>query len=145
MSHLTYVRIRSENDPDIPFLTQMYQKPEVAEYLAVSEAYFRYVTTAEDVHFCKVYVEHQLAGTLHLEKQGNVLSLAILIFPAFQGRGLGTGVLRDVQADSFGLCCDRIEAAIDESNDASIRLFERAGFTFVSREEELLHFAWPGK
>lgn len=143
MRHLTYERITSENDPGIPFLMQMYQQPEIAQYLSVGDKYFHYIANTADVYFYKVLQQHRLVGTLHLEKQGNLLSLAILIFPECQRKGLGTSILRDVQDDFFGLSCDRIEVAVDESNAASLKLFERAGFTFVSKEDELLYLAYP--
>lgn len=80
--------------------------------------------------------------TIHLEKCEDLLYMDILIFPEYQRMGFATSVVGDIQNDVFGLKFNRIEIAIDESNAASIKLFERAGFSFVSREDELLNFAY---
>ena len=37
---------------------------------------------------------------------------------------------------------DKIEVSIDKSNAASIKLFEKMNFKFVSVENELLNYAW---
>ena len=70
-----------------------------------------------------------------------LFSLGIFAIVTFEMR-LFTGMVADIQNDVFGLKFKRIEIAIDESNAASIKLFERAGFSFVSREDELLNFAY---
>lgn len=69
----------------------------------------------------------------------------ILIFPKFQRRGFAAKVVRDIQNDKFRLNYDKIEISIDESNIASRKLFENAGFTFVSKEDELLNFVYEKK
>ena len=56
--------------------------------------------------------------------------------------GFATSVVSDIQNDTFGLNFKRIEIAIDESNTTSIKLFERAGFSFVSKEDELLNYVY---
>ena len=66
----------------------------------------------------------------------------ILIIPEFQRMGFATRVIEDIQNDIFGHSYDRIEISIDESNIASLKLFENAGFTFVSKEDELLNFVY---
>ena len=50
--------------------------------------------------------------------------------------------MTDIQTDAFGLGFERIEVSIDQTNIASIRLFEKAGFVFVSQEEELKNYVW---
>lgn len=139
---LTYARILSENDVDIPCLKEIYQLPGVSRFLSISDKYFHYVVSTENVFFYKVYEAKKLIGAIHLEKHGNLLYMDILIFPEFQRMGFATRVMKDVQNDIFDLSYDRIEISIDESNIASIKLFENAGFSFVSREDELLNFVY---
>lgn len=55
MGNLTYKRMLIEEDIDIPQLRTIYQLPEIARYLSISESYFRYVTNTEDVYYYKVY------------------------------------------------------------------------------------------
>lgn len=141
-TELTYSRILSEDDSDISHLLEIYQQPAISRFLSISNNYFHYVTNTENVYFYKVYSSEKLIGTIHLEKCEDLLYMDILIFPEYQRMGFATSVVADVKNDAFGLKFKRIEIAIDESNAASIKLFERAGFSFVSKEDELLNYVY---
>ena len=142
MNELTYTRILTEDDSNIPHLLQIYQQPNVSQFISISDSYFHYVTNTPNVYFYKVYEKEKLIGAIHLEKNENLLYMDILIFPEFQKMGFATRIIKDIQNDIFGLNYDRIEISIDESNIASLKLFENAGFTFVSKEAELLNYVY---
>ena len=55
---------------------------------------------------------------------------------------LGASIVKDIQDDIFELGYKSIEISIDEENIGSLRLFEKAGFAFVSKEAELLNFVY---
>ncbi|MBQ7378987.1 MAG: GNAT family N-acetyltransferase [Clostridia bacterium] len=137
-----YRRIVSEEDADIPQISKIFQHPMVSQYLSIGDNYFHYVTNTENVFFYKVYQKEKLIGTVHIEKNDDLLYMDILIFPEFQRMGYATRVIKDVQKDIFGLNYNRIEISIDERNIASLRLFENAGFLFVSKEDELLNYVY---
>ena len=142
MGSLTYKKMIFENDADVPQLAEIYQVPEIARYLSIGDNYFHYVTNTENVHFYKVYKNGELIGTIHLEKQGTVLFMDILVFPRFQRAGLGARIVKDIQDDVFKLDYKSIEISIDEANFTSLRLFENAGFVFTSKEHELMNFVY---
>ena len=142
MGSLTYKKMIFENDADVPQLAEIYQVPEIARYLSIGDNYFHYVTNTENVHFYKVYKNGELIGTIHLEKQGTVLFMDILVFPRFQRAGLGARIVKDIQDDVFKLDYKSIEISIDEANFTSLRLFENAGFVFTSKEDELMNFVY---
>lgn len=142
MNELTYIRILSEEDADIPGLLRIYHQPQVSRFISIGDNYFQYVTGTENVNFYKVYASENLIGTIHLEKCKDTLYMDILILPEFQKKGFATRVIRDIQNDIFALGYKRIEISIDESNIASIKLFENAGFVLVSKEDELLNFVY---
>ena len=56
--------------------------------------------------------------------------------------GYATKMVKDIKQDILGLNYKKIEISIDESNLASIKLFENAGFIFVSKEDELMNFVF---
>ena len=142
MRSLTYKKMIFDNDADIPELVEIYQAAEIARYLSVGDNYFHSVTNTENVHFYKVYKNGELIGTTHLEKQGTILFMDVLVFPKFQRAGLGTKIVKDIKDDVFELGYKIIEISIDETNFASLRLFENAGFVFTSKENELMNFVY---
>ena len=142
MLDLSYKRIISEDDVDIPKLIVTYKKPEIVRYISISENYFRYVTENDEVYFYKIYESNKLIGATHIEKQGTTLFMDILVFPEFQRLGLGTKILKDIQDDIFGFHFERIEISIDEKNTASLKLFENAGFIRTSKDDELINLTY---
>ncbi len=141
MGKLTYTRLMCD-DADIPRFAEIYNMPEISRFLSISDNYFNYVTNTENVYFYKVYNCDELIGTIHLENQGAILFMDILIFPKFQRKGFGAEIIRDIQNNIFGLNFEKIEISIDKSNLASLKLFKNAGFEFVSKENELLNYIY---
>ncbi len=142
MSDLIYEKITWEKDRDIPLIEKMYLIPKISRYLSISDNFFSYVTTTPDVYFYKAYLNNKLIGVTHIEKQGELLYMSILVFPEFQRMGLGTKIIKDIQADIFNLGYERIQVSIAESNIPSVRLFEKAGFVRMSKEDDLINFAY---
>lgn len=141
-SALTYTRLLSDDDPDVVQLRQIYLMPNISQFLSIGNNYFYYVTHTKNVFFYKVYENKKLIGAIHLEKNENLLYMDILVFPEFQRMGFATRVIKDIQNDIFGFNYKQIKISIDESNAASIKLFENAGFTFVSKEDELFNYVY---
>ena len=142
MDNLIYTRMTQTDDADIARISAVYDLPEIARYIAIGEQYFNYVTGHETVYFYKIFDENALIGTIHLETQKDTLYLSVVVFSQHQNTGYGTKILTDIQKDVFGLGYKRIEVSIDETNIASIRLFEKVGFAFVSQEDELKNYVW---
>ena len=142
MDNLIYTRMTKTDDADIAQILAVYDLPEIARYIAIGEQYFDYVTGNENVYFFKIYDENVLIGTVHPETQDDTLFLSVVVFPHFQNMGYGTQILTDIQKDVFGLGFQRIKVSIDRANIASIRLFEKVGFAFVSQEDELKNYVW---
>ncbi len=77
------------------------------------------------------------AGFCWTEVRGRILHLHGLILKReFQGRGIGGGVLRDLEARYAGRV-DAIELGVHSSNAAALRLYERAGYRTVERKEDV--------
>lgn len=142
MDNVTYERMLSENDTDIPQLLKVYRMPVIARYLSISQTYFHYVTNTENVYFYKIYKNDQLVASTHIEQQGTILCLDVLVFPEYQRMGLGTKIIEDIQNNVLGLAYEAIEISIDERNTASLTLFENAGFIRVSKDAELINLVY---
>lgn len=142
MKKLTYKRIVSQEDKDIFLINEIHSKPKIMKYISIGDNYFNYVTTTENVFFYKVYKGRNFVGTIHLKKNDNIIYMDILIIPEFQKSGLGTKVINDIKDDIFNLSFKKIKVSIDENNIPSLRLFEKAGFKFVSQEEELKNYEY---
>ena len=138
---MTYERITSEVDKDIPYLNTIFEMPQISRYISVDkENFWRYVTETENVFYYKVVDDGALVGAVQLELASDVLYMDIMVIPEFQRRGIGTSIIRDIQNGVLPLSFERVEISIDESNIASIRLFEKMGFRFISKSDVLLKY-----
>lgn len=142
MQSLTYRKLLTADDPDVPRLSAVYHTPEVAQFIHLSDSFFLYVTGSRDVHFYKVYRGDTLVAALHLELQDAVLSMAVMVFPGCRRAGLGTRIVKDAQDDVFGLGHERIEVAVETENAASLRLFGKTGFVPAGEEDGLITLVW---
>ena len=142
MANLTYKKLLSASDSDITALESAYRAPDTARFLSISDSYFNYVTTTDNVHFYKVYMSDTLVGALQLEIEGEVLFMSVLVFPEQQGRGIGTKIVSDVCNDNFGLGFAKIEISVDRCNIASLKMFESFGFMPLGEENELINFVY---
>lgn len=142
MHKLTYTRLAFDNDTDIPYLKNVYQSNYVSKYLSIADNYFNYVTNTNNVYFYKVYDSNTLIGTIHIEQQGQTLYFSLLVFTEFQRAGYGTEIVKNIKEDVFDLGYKSIEVSINESNTASLKLFEKSGFTRTSAEGGLIDFVF---
>lgn len=141
---MKYQRIVSKEDGDIPYLSSMLKLSEISRYISIDEKnYWQYVTSNENVFYFKVYDnDDRLVAATHCETVNRKLYMDIMVVPAHQRKGIATSVLRDIQSDRLPLSFDQIEVSIDETNIASIKLFEKMHFLCVSKEDELLNYIY---
>ena len=140
---MTYQLMKSHIDDDIPIILQIYRLPSITQFISINEQnYWQYVTSTENVWFYKVFEKDCLVATIHLELPERVLYMDIVVFPQYQRKGIGSKILNDIGKGKLGLDFDKIQVSIDESNIASIKLFEAAGFVCVAKDEELLEYEY---
>lgn len=143
---MRYQRMMDEKDVDISYLASIFKLPEISRYISIDEQnYWHYVTSSDNVYFFKVYDDESLVATIHCEVIERALYMDVMVVPEYQRKGIATSVLDDIQSGNLISGFDRIEVAIDENNVASIRLFEKMGFDFVSKEDELLNYVYEVK
>lgn len=140
---MKYCLLNRCSDEWIPRILSAYRHPSVARFIGIDETkYWEYVTETDDVWFFKIFEKDCLIATTHLELSGRILYMAIVVFPEYQRRGTATQILREIQLGKFGIAFDKIQVSIEEENVASIRLFEKAGFARVSKEDNLLEYVY---
>ena len=139
MNKLTFSLLKSTDDTDLKIIKENYDKPSVERFVDINkEKYWIYVTEAENVYFYKVYNEGALVGTVQCEVYSGVLYLALVIFPEYQNRRIGTDVLKFIVDGNTDLSFNEIQVSVDEKNTASMRLFRNAGFNIIGQENELV-------
>lgn len=140
---LTYQRMISTADSDIPELVSIFKLPDVSRYYSIDfDNYFSYVVNNPCVYFFKVYENNELIGAFHLEKAEETLYLSIVVFPEFQNKRLGTKIVKDIKNNILGLEYNKIEISIDKKNIPSIKLFEKQGFVPVSKDGNLINYIY---
>ena len=140
---LTFSLLKSTDDTDLKIIKENYDKPSVERFVDINkEKYWIYVTEAENVYFYKVYNEGALVGTVQCEVHSGVLYLALVIFPEYQNRRIGTDVLKFIVDGNTDLSFNEIQVSVDEKNAASMRLFRNAGFNIIGQEDELVEFKY---
>ena len=140
---MTYQRIISTNDSDIPYLSSILQLTDVSKFIRIDESnYWNYVTQTENVFYYKVFLNNELVASTHCEISNKTLYMDIMVIPQHQRKGIATSILSDIMSGKLQLDFDKIEVSIDEQNIASIKLFEKMNFKFVSKEDELLNYTY---
>lgn len=140
---MTYHRILNTNDTNIPYLSSVLQLPDVSKFISIDESnYWNYVTQTENVFYYKVFLNNELVAATHCETSNSTLFMDIMVIPQHQRKGIATAILSDILSGKLLLDFNKIEVAIDEQNTASIKLFEKMNFKFVSKEDELLNYTY---
>ena len=89
-----------------------------------------------------IVMDGEDAGVLQVESYVDEIFLAlILIAPAFQGQGLGTAVICDVQAQARAAGLP-LTLQVLKANPRARRLYERLGFEVVEEREERYVMRW---
>lgn len=139
MNVLKFVLLESTEDNELEILKDNYSKPSVERFVEINkERFWSYVTETENVYFYKVYNENTLSGTVQCEIYDRILYLAIVVFPEYQNKGIGTDIIKFVLDGRMGLDFKEIQISIDEKNTASMKLFKNSGFIETGKDGELI-------
>ena len=140
---MIYRRIDSQNDPDISYLDEILNLPEISRFINVDKNnYWTYVTNTENVFYFKVFENDVLVAATHLEILNETMYMDVMVIPMYQRKGIATKIIKDIQSGNIPFDFGKIEVSIDKSNTASIKLFEKMNFKFVSMEDELLNYVY---
>ena len=124
----------TKNDPELEEMRRIHTKPSVSETVPISDSYFGYVTSARGVVYYKVRAGNTLIGGIHSETIGTTLWLSIFIDEPYRQCGYGEQALKTLFS-SLPHAVKTIESRIQETNTASIHLFEKLGFLRVNHAD----------
>ena len=140
---MIYQHLTDASDIDILQLRCVMDLPDISRFNSYDkEKYWQYVTSTNSVFYYKVYKRNSFVGAIHLEINDKILYMSILVFPEYQNQKIGTSIIKDIQDKKLPIDFERIEVSIDETNVASIRLFEKMNFKLLSKENELLTYVY---
>lgn len=140
-----YISFRPIEEKDMEFLYQVYASTREKELLqldwdaAKKEAFLRMHFTAQHQHYQKYYAEAEysvilvdgvLAGRLYLDRRKDEIRIIdIALLPSYRGRGLGTSILKDIQAEG---CKKGLPVRINvEQFNPAMGLYNKLGFKKV--------------
>jgi ribosomal protein S18 acetylase RimI-like enzyme len=153
------VRLRTVVAGDLPFLEALYGSTR-ADELALTEwsddqkqAFVAQQFAAQAAHYMTHYpdmaadvieVAGEPAGRLLVNRRKwEIRIVDIGLVPAFRGRGIGGGLLRDLMAEAAA-SARRLSIHVERNNRARA-LYERLGFGVVDDGEVYLRMEWePG-
>lgn len=130
-----------KNDKDMVMIKAMHNESSISKYISISEMYFNYVTNTENVVYYKIIVDGRLVGGIHSEVLNDIMDISICILPEYQKQGFASFAMKKLIA-SIPQSISKIQVSIDETNVASIRLFEHLGFKKDRQEEELIDYIY---
>ena len=102
-------------------------------------AYALQFPTAE---YSIIMFDGEPAGQIIVDRSEKAISLTdIALLPEFQGKGIGSRLISDLQAEA----CDSgrmMILSVERSNTAAKRLYDRLGFVVVGESEFNLEMEW---
>lgn len=127
------------NDPDtIASSYYPVQKTWDSFWLEYSECYFEY----PEFPPCFIMYKNQHAGFIRFEieeiEQKKVLEIMINIAPSFRRLGIGTRAVSLLKEKSKNKNLSGLMADIRCENEASVKLFKKQNFVFVSQRKEFI-------
>ena len=157
VSESSSVSLRPAGPEDTPFLLQLYgsvrsgelaatdwtdsQKAQfVAMQFAAQSQYYRehYPDTSFDV----IVLDGQPVGRLYVAGWSDEIRIVdIALLPAYCNRGLGTTLVRALQAEA-GASGRPLRIHVERFNPA-LRLYERLGFRLIEDKGVYLFLEWP--
>jgi GNAT superfamily N-acetyltransferase len=133
-----YAATRETELAGVPW-TNEHKNQFVAQQFAAQSAHYarHYTGMSSDV----VLVDAEPAGRLLVARWPEEIRIVdVSLLPAFRGRGVGTGLLKDLQeeADATG----KVLTIHVEKFNPALRLYERLGFVPVQDKEVYLLMEW---
>lgn len=124
-------------DKDITDLKRIHASPSVAKYISISENYFNYVTNTDGVIYFKILWNNILTGGIHCEYADGTMFISICIDETYRRHGLAKAAINQLFLTQTN-DVDVIEVNIAETNVPSLLLFQKLGFSQISKEDELI-------
>lgn len=114
--------------------------------LKEEKASFRYFEN-RDLTVLKKHVEtlllkinNSLAGYGHLDKDGDIVWLGIVVLKKFQGKGIGAIIMNQLLKRAKDLNLSSINLSVDSENHKARSLYKKKGFRLVKETSEICYY-----
>lgn len=139
--------LRQATEQDLEFLYQLHVTT-MREYITATwgwhEAWQRdyFLQKWDPTPRQIIQVGGQDAGVVVVSWLADSIKLELIeLQPEYQGRGIGTAVIRDIQQKAHDLCLP-LTLHVLKANQAAQKLYLRLGFTITAEREERYVMTW---
>jgi GNAT superfamily N-acetyltransferase len=89
-----------------------------------------------------IEIDNERVGRLRVSRTADHIELSgIQLFPRFQRRGIGTGVIQHLKAEALAAGIP-LDTGVEKDNPGARRLYERLGFVPVGMTEQEYELRW---
>lgn len=98
-----------------------------------------YMQYYSDAKYHIIELMEESIGRLYVHDLGNEIRIVdIALLPEYRNRGIGQGILRDLQEQGIKKRCN-VSIHVEENNPA-LSLYRRLGFEFINKVNGIYHF-----
>lgn len=105
----------------------------------ISFRYFKNRSTKvleNHVYTCLAMLNNVPVGYGHLDSEDGVIWLGIVVKEEYQGKGIAKRIMEHLLQAAKSLDLSEIQLAVDNVNHNALKLYERFGFSLVSKSAE---------
>ena len=129
------IRFVKLGETHLPEIKEWFKHDSISRWIAIDDwdAYYEYAANNPATHVFAIYGGDTFIGEFTAEKlDGGAFAVMLIIAPQYQNKGYGVRALRyfsENAAALLGCTPERLCAAIESGNAASITCFVRAGYS----------------
>ena len=150
------VSLRRADPADEKFLETVYAETRRDELLMLNwsleqeNAFFKmqfqlqnqaYKMQFPDADYCVVELKKTPIGSLIVKRESEIRLINIALLPKFRRRGIGTFLLKQLQAEAQATN-KPLTLTVLKTNDGAVNLYKRCGFAVNSSDEFYLVMQW---
>ena len=120
---------------------------EFLEHMNAEKSSFRYFdkrnlsVLKNHVETVILKVNKSFAGYGHLDKEGDIVWLGIVVLKEFQGMGFGAKIMNELIKKAIALNLSFIKLSVDTKNLVARALYVKKGFRLIKETKEICYYS----